>query len=603
MRKRICLSMTMGGIGCSVSSLLFISLAFFLTGSVQADLAPENLLVLVNSNSATSRYVAKMYRQYYPAIRDNQVLELSGLPDCSGPTSTAEDEIITRQMYNTCIAEPVREYLVNHDLLEEIMVIVTTAGMPYRIEDTTYTDVVYPAGSNYNRVLQNTAQVDAASVESELTCLWYTDAFGPSNRMVNPYQGYRNSSITLFDRLTPGTKTMVWTQAMTAAGTPPKMEGVLNLSSWPLPFGTIDRQFSAGDMYLTCRLDGPKGQGKSAVFAVRQMLERSKRASSPGCGVDPLVSVAVIDDAPGLCLDGNRVYNLDGSMNYCIYNPDLNQPPDAATVLTLDDYVTAYQCMTNQEAANDNAINTGQMEVAHGLKVVLDSRVGCRTSRNDLGADERVSYFCCYGRNGDEGGACDYLINGAGGGNPLFNLANGAVFTSIESFNALTFFSDLNTAPVAQEKIIDFITIGGSGAIGHVFEPISTAIVDNSYVAYNLFADSDFDGRADLTWVEAAFTGIPFLSWAEVVIGDPLMRIAYGPGEETAWTPFPGDVNGDNRVNIVDIAKVRQANGGVLYASDPVAKDKYYDLADINADGRVNIVDIALVRSLNGTVK
>lgn len=600
MRKRIILSRAMGGAGRGASLLLFISFVLALVAGVQADLGPENVLILVNADSATSHYVAGMYRQYYPSITDIQVLELSGLADSSGLFSTADDEIITREIYNTCIAEPVRQHLIDHDLLEQIMLIVTTAGMPYRIEDTRYDDVVSAAGSNYNRVLQYTGQIDAASVESELTCLWYTDAFGSANRMVNPYQGYRNSSVTLFDRMAPGTKTMVWSQAMTATGVAPKMEGVLNLSSWPLPFGTVDRHFNAGDMYLTCRLDGPKKRGKSAVFTVRQMLERSKRASDPASGVNALTSVAVIDEAPALSLDGNRVYNLSGSMNYCIYNPNLNQPPDAPTVLTLDDYTTAYQFMTNQEATSDNVINTGYMDVAHGVKVMLDKRSGCRTNLGDLGANELLLYFCCYGTNGDEGSACDYLINGPCG-TPLFNPANGAVFTSIESFNALTFFSDIVTVPVSQGKIIDFITIGGSGAIGHAFEPISTSAVDNSYVAYNLLADSDLDGRADLTWVEAAFTGIPFLSWAEVVIGDPLMRLAYGPGESRAWTQFYGDVNGDDRVNIIDIAKVQMANGGNLYSNDPAIKGKYWDLCDFNGDGRINIIDISIVKSRNGS--
>ena len=70
------------------------------------------------------------------------------------------------------------------------------------------------------------------------------------------------------------------------------MEGV------PSMFGTINRKFNAGDMYLTARLDGPKKQGQSAIFAVRAMLERAKRASSPSYGVNPLQAVAVLDDVP-----------------------------------------------------------------------------------------------------------------------------------------------------------------------------------------------------------------------------------------------------------------------------------------------------------------
>ena len=81
------------------------------------------------------------------------------------------------------------------------------------------------------------------------------------------------------------------------------------------------------------------------------------------------------------------------------------------------------------------------------LKVLFDCRTAARTCQNDLGASEALLYLCCYGRNGDEGTASDYLTAGLDGG-PLYNPVNGAVFTSIESFNAITMFSDLQTDPV-----------------------------------------------------------------------------------------------------------------------------------------------------------
>ena len=113
----------------------------------------------------------------------------------------------------------------------------------------------------------------------------------------------------------------------------------------------------------------------------------------------------------------------------------------------------------------------------------------------------------------------------------------------------------------------------------------------------------DGDAVADLCFVEAAWTGIPYLSWTEVVIGDPLLRIAYGPGEDQAWTQFPGDITGDDKVNFVDVAKVRLANGAILYTEDSTKNSKYNDLCDLNADGKISFIDVAMVRSLNGTRK
>ena len=130
------------------------------------------------NNRPTSRYIAKMFRQYYPQITYSQVLYLSGLTDASGPASTPTNEIITRQQYNQLIAGPLRTYLTDTNYpgrITQVKLIITTAGMPYRIADTVFSDAVYAAGSNYNTVINQESSIDAASVESELTCLWTCD--------------------------------------------------------------------------------------------------------------------------------------------------------------------------------------------------------------------------------------------------------------------------------------------------------------------------------------------------------------------------------------------------------------------------------------------
>jgi len=586
------------GKGLSCVLLLLIS------SYAYAQLGPQDVLILVNANSPTSKYIAKLYRQYYPQITDSQVLCLSGLPDASGPAATSADEIITRQQYNQLIANPLRAYLADSNYpnrITQVKVIITTAGMPYRIEDTNYGDAIYPGGSNPSVVASHTSELNAASVESELVGLWYGDyggnPFGLNNRLVNPYQGYRYSGFDLFERVVPGTKNMVWSIPVSFLGPPPKMEGEPSLS------GTINRKFNAGDMYLTARLDGPKKQGQSAVFAVRAMLERARRASNASYGVNPLQAVAVLDDAPASELDDNRVFNLDISANYWVYEPDVPQPPDAPRILNKDDYVACFRAMTN-ESVNYSNINTGLMDdySAYDLCVILDRRSATRTNQADLDAllgtypqrqpGQGAILVATFGRNGDEGSTSNYILKGGPGGGPLFNVVNGAVFTSLESFNAVTMFSDVNTAPVAQGKLVDFISIGGTAAIGHSFEPRSTAAIDNLYLFYNLLSDDDEDGKADLTFVEAAFTAIPYLSWSEVLIGDPLMRIAYGPGGP-AWTPKQGDVNFDGLINSKDVRLLNIALNGQFYSSDP--NDKYDDRCDFNQDGIINSKDVRIL--------
>lgn len=591
------------------SLFVFLSAILLFSCSAFAQLGPGDVLILVNANSPTSLYIAKMYRGYYPQITNSQVLELSGLPDSSGLQSTSADEIITRQQYNNLIAEPLRNYLLANNLAATIKVIITTAGMPYRIEDTLYPNVIYPAGSNYTDVSTHLAEINAASVESELTCLWYSDygpnPFGIDNRMVNPYQGYHQSSVTLFDRALPNSKPMNWEMALNITGVPPKMEGYPGVREFPtINYGTINRAFHAGDMYLTCRLDGPKTQGQTAVFAVRKMLERAKRASNPVKGVNPAQAVAVLDDAPSKTTDRNRVYNLDKSVNYVVYDPAKNQPPDVCGILIKDDYTSCYTSLTNG-AIVPNGMSAALANKSHELCVLLDQRAGIRTCQADLDlllnnaalgrvGPQGLLALACYGMyNGDETITKEYLLNGGPNGGPLYQLVNGAAFTSIESFNAVTLFSD---AVTTQAKIVDFISIGGAGAIGHAFEPVSDATIDNLFFLYNLLADEDGDGFADLTFVEAAFTGIPYLSWAEVVIGDPLMRIAYGPGEQ-AWLPKAGDCNRDDVVNIRDVRVFSNCIGGDLNSSDPAVFQLYNDLADFNCDGTINVRDLRILQN------
>lgn len=114
-------------------------------------------------------------------------------------------------------------------------------------------------------------------------------------------------------------------------------------------------------------------------------------------------------------------------------------------------------------------------------------------------------------------------------------------------------------------------------------------------------ADENGDGIADLTFIEAAFSSIPFLSWSEVVIGDPLMRIAYGPGGKP-WNPLYGDANNDGRVNYADIWVVNGKMGGVLNTTDSTLFERYSDLCDINKDGRINNADIWLANGNIGAV-
>ncbi len=602
-------------VGRENPGFLSFVLILVLAASACCQLTDENVLVLVNENSPVSRYIARMYLEYHPGARQ---CVLSGLFDTCSSSAEPADEIITRADYNDLIADPVRNWLGDSnypDRLSQIRVIVTTAGMPYRIEDTTYSNAIYPAGSNPTTVVSQESSIDAASVESELTCLWYSDTgsdpFGIRNRMVNPYQGYRGSSVMLFEKAVPGTKTFNWTLGCSQLS--PLVENPLMEGDPPNPryyiYGTRNRSFHVGDMYLVCRLDGPKKQGPfafQAIFAVRAMLERAFRASHPYYGVNPAQAVAVFDDSP-LCVDNydrNRTYNLNSNVNYWQYDTCENQPPDCPDPRIEEDYIEGFRQLTALDA--DDILNIGALAVPDGnVCVMLDRRGHTQTTQTDLddymySNPDRDPYqgiiaLATYGVNCDEYRPSNYLLTGGPGGGPLFNLVNGAVFTSIESFNGVTMFSDVNTLSVAQGKLVDFISIGGAGAIGHIFEPQPDAAIDNEFLIYNLLADADSNGVADLTFAEAAYSAIPYLSWSEVVIGDPLMQIQYANGGP-AWIKNAGDINRDGKINIKDYYQLKQHYGGELNTADPQEFDLYDDMCDLNEDGKINIKDVHLFK-------
>lgn len=562
------------------------------TPAAQGYLQPQDLLLVVNDDSPTSKYVANLYRQYYPSITDNQIVHLSGLPDAAVSTT---NEIINRSTFDTNIASPIRQHLVNNGLVNSTKAIVTTAGLPYRISDPTYTSLVRPGGSTPYPA-SSVGYVQAASVESELAVLFQVDSASPTpmpkeNRLVNPYQGYRYSPIDAFPRdILNNRANMTWMTPLPSGSTvPPLAEGDFN------GYGMQNRHFSAGDIYLTCRLDGPKTNGLDGVFAVRDMLERSQRASSAGYGINPSQAAAVLDDIGGTgSLDTNKLYNVQKNTVYNQYVAGQPLAPNITNPSQRDDFSNTYSRSTGNTVI-PGALNVGTMPNGHNLTMVYDQQAAHRTNQSELATGKAAVAVVSYGVNGDEAvKPSDYILHGGPGGTSLFQLTYGAVFDSVESYNAVTLFNNVSTG---QGKIVDFITIGGTGAIGHAFEPLSDAIVDNEFLFYNLLADMNNDGFADMTFAEAAFTALPWLSWSEVVIGDPLMRIAYGNGGLASQGWLLGDVNFDGMVNASDMSLAGAAVGSLFGDS------RYNDGADLDRDGLVSSYDLWLISEHFGEVE
>ena len=107
-----------------------------------------------------------------------------------------------------------------------------------------------------------------------------------------------------------------------------------------------------------------------------------------------------------------------------------------------------------------------------------------------------------------------------------FNLANGSVFNTFESFNgnSLTTLNwryvpndPLSNCNHTQGLATQFTEIGGTGTMGHAWEPGGDG-VDSTQIFFPAY-------QMGYSLVDAYYQGLPFLAWQNVLVGDPLVRI------------------------------------------------------------------------------
>ena len=160
-----------------------------------------------------------------------------------------------------------------------------------------------------------------------------------------------------------------------------------------------------------------------------------------------------------------------------------------------------------------------------------------------------------------------------------FNLANGALFLTHESYNAESFDPNL---PQSQGQVADWLENGGTGGLGHVAEPDSgPENIANEDLLYEMMLPTSganaTPGESGFTFVEAAWGATRQLSYVNTVVGDPLMRFR-------AW--LPGDTNLDGLVNFLDFSS---------FQSNFFDPGSYAD-GDFTGDGVVNIADFGILQ-------
>ena len=148
-----------------------LGLILLLASAGLAAQTPENVLVVVNDNSPVSRSIGEYYAMRR-AIPARNVCHIS----------TSTEEAIRRASYDVEIAAPIAEYLKRNKMVDSILYIVTTLGVPLKIPGMPLKDGALDS--------------DEASVDSELTMLYSDMMYGPHatpGSIPNPFFGHPNA--------------------------------------------------------------------------------------------------------------------------------------------------------------------------------------------------------------------------------------------------------------------------------------------------------------------------------------------------------------------------------------------------------------------------
>ena len=157
--------------GRSATSAVLAALSLGLCASALRAQGPVNVLVVVNDSSPDSRAITDYYvrRRKIPACNVCHI-------------RASQEQDIDRAAYDREIAAPIARFLKTNGLVDSILYIVTTAGVPLRIEGSS------GLGGN------------AASVDSELAALYFDLTKGKPHpvdgSLINPYFGKRDLKFT-----------------------------------------------------------------------------------------------------------------------------------------------------------------------------------------------------------------------------------------------------------------------------------------------------------------------------------------------------------------------------------------------------------------------
>jgi len=216
-------------------------------------LGPEHVLLVYNSDVADSVVVRDLYLEKYPGVQTFDIADAG----CNFTGGT-----ITRQQYLDCIRDPIRDFLNGDgdgpDISRQIVVILTTRGVPARINGT----------NEFGGQLNSTF----ASVDSELTLLQQDlEASGASPLLQRHYGIVDNPYHAVVQPILSFSRTRIKIQrdfVQVSQGGP---------ASW------VATALEPGNLYLTCRLDAAPGEFTTPVEEIERLLTRSPNLTATRC--------------------------------------------------------------------------------------------------------------------------------------------------------------------------------------------------------------------------------------------------------------------------------------------------------------------------------
>lgn len=492
-----------------------------------AQLQPDEVLVVYDSRSADSRAVAEYYAgsALVPGGVGGEPGVHAGLHVfdlASSGQALALPGGMTYANFITRMRDPIRAHLLSSGLQDRIRCLVTTKGMPHRIEDTDAGGIGDNPGAWVNEF--NAGDATAASVCGELSLIWQDLTAGEAGGAGDSRaDGFVVSP--LWRQAFPAT---TFSNAHARATNKAWIATIGTGQGWttsPSPSITEDRRLSPGDIMLVATLDAP------TVADVKGMIDRAQ-----GLEFDVDTAAFILDES-----GSNGVADVSP-------NSELDNLSPTTTRFN-DDYESSRDRLVNDGRFNPARVyyNAASGETNFFVGPLINYGVN-----QGIVVSDPVLVLAHFGANhagAKPGGTAGTTYAES------FGYAPGAFFCTMESFNGRAFGG---LGPLNQEQASDFIAAGGTFAICNVWEPFGNFTADVDLVIRSFVLGK-------MTWVEAAYTAIPCLSWQQMVVGDPLARPIRsvedidGDGDVDvddlyAWNATPVDLNRSGAADAVDLA-------------------------------------------------